>query len=154
MQWLSVLPLEVIAASVTIGYWNDKLTRAIFITIFLITIILINMFGIKGYGEAEFTFSIIKITAVIGFMYDTCQALTSLPLTSSQIIRNRPQLRRHPRSRLYRRRILAQSRSFSQRLQGSLQRFRHRRIRFHRHRAGRPRRCGDSQPTQIAPQRH
>lgn len=69
MQWLSVLPLEVIAASVTIGYWNDKLTRAIFITIFLITIILINMFGIKGYGEAEFTFSIIKITAVIGFMY-------------------------------------------------------------------------------------
>lgn len=69
MQWLSVLPLEVIAASVTIGYWNDKLTRAIFITIFLVTIILINMFGIKGYGEAEFTFSIIKVTAVIGFMY-------------------------------------------------------------------------------------
>lgn len=28
------------------------------------------MFGVKGYGEAEFLFSIIKVIAVIGFMYD------------------------------------------------------------------------------------
>lgn len=28
----------------------------------------INMFGVKGYGEAEFVFSIIKVTAVIGFI--------------------------------------------------------------------------------------
>jgi amino acid transporter len=63
-----VLPLEIIAASLTIGYWNDTLTRAIFVTIFLTVIILINMFGVKGYGEAEFTFSLIKVIAVIGFM--------------------------------------------------------------------------------------
>ncbi len=68
LQWLSVLPLEIIAASLTIGYWNDKLTKAIFVTIFLTTIVLINMFGVKGYGEAEFLFSIIKVIAVIGFM--------------------------------------------------------------------------------------
>lgn len=68
LQWLSVLPLEIIAASLTIGYWNDTLTRAIFVTIFLTVIILINMFGVKGYGEAEFTFSLIKVIAVIGFM--------------------------------------------------------------------------------------
>lgn len=69
MQWLAVLPLEIIAASLTINYWNDQLSRAIFVTIFLGTIILINLFGIKGYGEAEFAFSLIKVTAVIGFMY-------------------------------------------------------------------------------------
>ncbi|KAL6869317.1 histidine permease [Amphichorda felina] len=68
MQWLVVLPLEIIAASMTIGYWDEHLTRAIFVTIFLVTIITINMCGIKGYGEAEFIFSIIKVIAVISFI--------------------------------------------------------------------------------------
>lgn len=31
-------------------------------------IILINFFGVKGYGEAEFVFSIIKVLAVLGFI--------------------------------------------------------------------------------------
>lgn len=68
MQWLAVLPLEVIAASLTIAYWDESLNRAIFVTVFLLIILVINLFGIKGYGEAEFTFSIIKIIAMIGFM--------------------------------------------------------------------------------------
>ncbi|GFP58023.1 general amino-acid permease GAP2 [Trichoderma asperellum] len=68
MQWLTILPLEIIAASLTIGYWDENLTRAIFVTIFLATIVTINMFGVKGYGEAEFTFSLVKIVAVIGFI--------------------------------------------------------------------------------------
>lgn len=28
----------------------------------------INLFGVKGYGEAEFIFAVIKVTAVIGFI--------------------------------------------------------------------------------------
>ncbi|KFA63166.1 hypothetical protein S40285_03279 [Stachybotrys chlorohalonatus IBT 40285] len=68
LQWLCVLPLEIIAASLTIGYWEPSLTRAIFVTLFLLIIILINMFGVKGFGEAEFIFSIIKVVAVIGFI--------------------------------------------------------------------------------------
>ncbi|KAH7022902.1 amino acid permease-domain-containing protein [Ilyonectria destructans] len=68
MQWLIILPLEIIAASLTLSYWDESLTRAIFVSIFLFTIIFINMFGVKGYGEAEFIFSIIKVVAVIGFI--------------------------------------------------------------------------------------
>jgi len=68
MQWLIVLPLEIVAASITVGYWNSDLNRSIFVTIFLLTIVVINLFGVKGYGEAEFIFAIIKITAVIGFI--------------------------------------------------------------------------------------
>ncbi|KAG9253252.1 amino acid permease-domain-containing protein [Emericellopsis atlantica] len=68
MQWLTVLPLEIIAASLTIGYWDEALKRAIFVTLFLFVIIAINLFGIKGYGEAEFIFSIIKVIAVISFI--------------------------------------------------------------------------------------
>ncbi|GKT48324.1 general amino-acid permease GAP1 [Colletotrichum spaethianum] len=68
LQWLIVLPLEIIAASITITYWDPSITKAIFVTIFLVGIITINLFGVKGYGEAEFIFSIIKIIAVIGFI--------------------------------------------------------------------------------------
>ncbi|KAL3417263.1 General amino-acid permease GAP1 [Phlyctema vagabunda] len=68
LQWLVVLPLEIIAASITIDYWNDKLDHAIFVTVFLILIISINLFGVKGYGEAEFFFSIVKVIAVIAYI--------------------------------------------------------------------------------------
>jgi yeast amino acid transporter len=70
MQWLVVLPLEIIAASITINYWDQerKYDHAIFVTVFLIVIISINLFGVKGYGEAEFFFSLIKVIAVIGYM--------------------------------------------------------------------------------------
>ncbi|KAK1994502.1 amino acid permease [Colletotrichum falcatum] len=68
LQWLTVLPLEIIAASITITFWDPNITKAIFVTIFLVGIITINLFGVKGYGEAEFIFSIIKIIAVIGFI--------------------------------------------------------------------------------------
>jgi amino acid transporter len=63
-----VLPLEILAASVTIQFWDSTLDRAIFVTIFLVTIIVINLMGVKAYGEAEFAFAIVKVTAIIGFM--------------------------------------------------------------------------------------
>ena len=68
MQWLVVLPLEIIAGALAIQYWNASLNPAIFITIFLFAIIGINLMGIKGYGEAEFVFSIVKVAAIVGFM--------------------------------------------------------------------------------------
>ncbi|CAL3964270.1 unnamed protein product [Diplocarpon coronariae] len=71
MQWLCVLPLEVIAASITINYWDteQKYKHSIFVTVFLVLITTINMFGVKGYGEAEFMFAIVKVVAVIGYIY-------------------------------------------------------------------------------------
>jgi amino acid transporter len=70
MQWLVVLPLEIVAASVTINFWDPEtnIDRAIFVTIFLAVVITINLFGAKGYGEAEFAFSVVKVAAVVGYM--------------------------------------------------------------------------------------
>lgn len=68
MQWLVVLPLEIIAASITLTYWNESIDKAVFVTVFLVFVVIINFFGVKGYGEAEFVFAIIKVIAVIGFM--------------------------------------------------------------------------------------
>lgn len=95
LQWLFILPLEIIAGAFTITYWNPHLPKAIFVAIFLLAIVVINLFGIKGYGEAEFVFSIIKVTAVIGFMYVPSPSLTPyVSLTNPQPPRHCHQHRR------------------------------------------------------------
>jgi len=70
MQWLVVLPLEIVAASITLGFWPGAAdtNSAAWVTIFLVVIVCINFFGVRGYGEAEFAFAIVKIVAVIGFI--------------------------------------------------------------------------------------
>ena len=70
LSWLVTLPLEIVAASITLSFWQGArdVNPAAWVTIFLFVIISINLFGVRGYGEAEFVFSIIKIVAVIGFV--------------------------------------------------------------------------------------
>ncbi|KAK3702351.1 histidine permease [Vermiconidia calcicola] len=69
MQWLVVLPLEIVAATLTINYWSDgAINPNAWVAAFLILIVVINLFGVRGYGEAEFVFSIIKVVAVIGYI--------------------------------------------------------------------------------------
>jgi len=69
ITWLMVLPLELISASITLQYWHSPIPAWATITLFMIAIIAINLCGIKTYGEAEYGFSILKIVAIIGFMY-------------------------------------------------------------------------------------
>ncbi|KAM0224306.1 hypothetical protein ACHAQD_002697 [Fusarium lateritium] len=68
LQYLVVLPLEIIAGAFTTNYWNPNATKSIFIVLFFFLILGINLLGVKGYGEAEFIFSAVKITAIVGFI--------------------------------------------------------------------------------------
>lgn len=68
LQWLIVLPLEVVAAAITVSYWKSTVNPAAWVAIFLAIVLSINLFGVKGYGEAEFVFSIVKVVAVVGFI--------------------------------------------------------------------------------------
>ncbi|KAI4110185.1 MAG: hypothetical protein L6R37_000078 [Teloschistes peruensis] len=68
MQWLIVMPLEIVAAAITIQYWNYPVSPAAWVSIFLVVVIGINLVGVQGYGEAEFIFSLVKIIAVVGFI--------------------------------------------------------------------------------------
>ncbi|CAK1368072.1 General amino-acid permease GAP1 [Cercospora beticola] len=69
MQWLVVLPLEIVAATITIEYWSDgSISNNAWVSIFLVMIVVINLFGVKGYGEAEFVFAIIKVIAIVGYI--------------------------------------------------------------------------------------
>lgn len=71
LQWAITMPLEVMAATITLEYWNSPIPSWASITLFLAIIISINFFSVRVYGEAEYVFSILKVTAVIGFMYDS-----------------------------------------------------------------------------------
>jgi amino acid transporter len=67
-QWAIVLPLELTVASLTVGYWQGDVSVAVWITVFLVAIILINVFGVLGYGEEEFWSSILKIAMIVVFV--------------------------------------------------------------------------------------
>jgi amino acid transporter len=68
MGWLVVMPLELTAAGLVINFWSTSVNIAVWITIFLIVLLIINLFGVRGYGEIEFFVSVIKVVAVIGFI--------------------------------------------------------------------------------------
>lgn len=67
-QFLTLLPLELVAASMTVGYWNSTINPDAWVAIFYVVTISINMFGVRAYGEVEFWVSALKVLAVIGFV--------------------------------------------------------------------------------------
>jgi amino acid transporter len=67
IQWLTMLPFEITAAAITIEFWGHY-NIAIWIGVFLTVLAVVQIFGVRGYGEVEFVLSIIKITACIGFI--------------------------------------------------------------------------------------
>ncbi|UPK95252.1 hypothetical protein LCI18_006187 [Fusarium solani-melongenae] len=68
LQYLIVLPLEIIAGAFTTMYWNPEPSKSIFVAMFLVIIAGINLLGVRGYGEAEFIFSTVKVIAILGFI--------------------------------------------------------------------------------------
>lgn len=68
MQFFVLVPLELVAASLTIKYWNSTLNPDIFVAIFFVAVVFVTLLGVRGYGEAEFVFSMVKVIAIIGFI--------------------------------------------------------------------------------------
>lgn len=67
-QWAIVLPLEITVAAEVIKFWNTDVHVAVWITVFLVAIIVINIFGVLGYGEEEFWSSALKLSAIVIFL--------------------------------------------------------------------------------------
>ncbi|CCT71896.1 hypothetical protein LB506_012759 [Fusarium annulatum] len=68
LSWLTVLPFELIAASKTIEFWRTDIHMAVWVTVFLVALTIVQIFGVRGYGEVEFVLSAIKICACLGFI--------------------------------------------------------------------------------------
>jgi len=67
-QWAIVLPFELTVCGITVQYWDQDTSVAVWISIFLGAIIIVNLFGALGYAEEEFWSSIIKLGATVAFM--------------------------------------------------------------------------------------
>lgn len=74
MQWLVVFPLELIAAAMTLSYWDSdnngatRVSKCAWVALFYAVCVALNLFGAKGYGWGEAVLSIIKVAAVVGFV--------------------------------------------------------------------------------------
>ncbi|KAJ1325213.1 hypothetical protein MN608_09924 [Microdochium nivale] len=69
LQWVFILPFEIVVASFTIDYWTKgSIHPAIFMAVFLIALIIISCFGALGYAEEEFWSSFLKLSAIITFL--------------------------------------------------------------------------------------
>ncbi|KAJ6438238.1 amino-acid permease inda1 [Purpureocillium lavendulum] len=66
--WSVVLPLELTVCSLVIQYWDQETSVAVWITIFLVAVIVVNIFGAIGYAEEEFWASSLKLAATVIFM--------------------------------------------------------------------------------------
>ena len=55
LAWLLSLPNELSAAGVTIEYWRPDLNNGIWVASFLVALALVQLFGVRGYGEGQFT---------------------------------------------------------------------------------------------------
>ena len=68
LSWLITIPLELTAAGLVIHYWTTSISIAVWITIFLVILLIINLFGVQGFGEIEFFISVIKVVTILGFI--------------------------------------------------------------------------------------
>ncbi|KAF8474307.1 amino acid permease/ SLC12A domain-containing protein [Gautieria morchelliformis] len=67
-NWTIILPTELSAAAILINFWNKSVNNAVWVTIFLIVVVVINMMGAGVYGECEFIFASIKVITIIGLI--------------------------------------------------------------------------------------
>ncbi|EAZ63582.2 Proline specific permease [Scheffersomyces stipitis CBS 6054] len=59
---------EVTAAAIVVQYWITSVNIAVWITIFLVLIILLNIISVRFFGEAEFWFASIKLITLTGLI--------------------------------------------------------------------------------------
>jgi amino acid transporter len=68
-QTAMTAPVEIVAASIVIQYWDQNDSHlAIYVTVLLLGMVLINVAGVKYFGEFEFWFAFLKIITVIGLI--------------------------------------------------------------------------------------
>ncbi|RPD63001.1 amino acid permease [Lentinus tigrinus ALCF2SS1-7] len=67
-NWTIILPAELSAAAVLINFWNTSVNNAVWITMCLVVVVTINLFGAGVYGECEFIFASIKVITITGLI--------------------------------------------------------------------------------------
>ncbi|MBT2656664.1 amino acid permease [Bacillus sp. ISL-18] len=63
-----ILALELSASSLIMKYWFPTIPGIVWSATFLVLIFSLNVLSVKGYGESEFWFSIIKVVTILLFI--------------------------------------------------------------------------------------
>ena len=63
-----ILALELSASSLIMKYWFPTVPGIVWSATFLVLIFSLNVLSVKGYGESEFWFSIIKVATILIFI--------------------------------------------------------------------------------------
>ncbi|GGY13005.1 lysine transporter [Paludibacterium paludis] len=67
-NWAITIAVELAAAAIIMHYWFPSVPGVIWSGAFLAVILLLNWFSVKGFGEAEFWFSLLKVVTIIAFI--------------------------------------------------------------------------------------
>ncbi|KAI1499576.1 amino acid permease [Biscogniauxia marginata] len=62
------VPIEVTVSVVIVDYWPNDVPDVALITLFFLTMVILNCFPVRIYGEAEFAFGAIKLTTIVGLI--------------------------------------------------------------------------------------
>ncbi|CAB91572.1 plasma membrane amino acid transmembrane transporter Aat1 [Schizosaccharomyces pombe] len=66
-NYFVTFPFELTTCAITFTFWTD-VNCAVWISIFLVVVIGINLFGVRVFGEVEFVLALIKVVATVGFI--------------------------------------------------------------------------------------
>lgn len=63
-----LIPYEVTVAAIVIDYWPNDVHIAVWLTIMLVVIIILNFLPVRVYGEVEFWFAGTKVILILGLL--------------------------------------------------------------------------------------
>ncbi|ORY78952.1 amino acid permease Dip5 [Protomyces lactucae-debilis] len=67
-KYIIVVPNQLTAGALVIQYWNRNISVAVWISIFIVMILAINVLGVKVFGEVEFWMSTLKVVVICGLL--------------------------------------------------------------------------------------
>ncbi|MFC4778593.1 amino acid permease [Paenibacillus sp. GCM10023252] len=67
-NWAITIAAELVAATLLIKFWLPDSPSILWSALFLLLMLGLNLLSVKGYGESEFWFSMIKVITVIVFL--------------------------------------------------------------------------------------
>jgi lysine-specific permease len=68
LNWALTLSVELVASEIIMKFWFPNINGIVWVLGFTVILFLLNAVSVKGYGETEFWFAGIKVTAIILFL--------------------------------------------------------------------------------------
>ncbi|KAK4700770.1 hypothetical protein P7C70_g5470, partial [Phenoliferia sp. Uapishka_3] len=68
LQWSFSIPSELVAASVILSYWTDKLQSWEWSIIIIVPVFVLQLINVRAYAESEYWLALIKVITVVVFV--------------------------------------------------------------------------------------